>query len=89
MFLSHVYTYRCHTFGIGGEVCVELVTGIAAASGGQCVLLSPTERLQTKVGIVIILVLHVPLLCQYTMGRGHIFLILVEICTWKYMCIAH
>jgi hypothetical protein len=40
---------RCHTFGIGGEVCVELVTGIAAASGGQCVLISPEERLQTKV----------------------------------------
>lgn len=51
-------------------MCVELVTGIAAASGGQCVLLSPTERLQTKVGIVIILVLHVPLLCQYTMWKG-------------------
>ena len=30
-------------------MCVELVTGIAAASGGQCVLLSPEERLQTKV----------------------------------------
>ena len=43
---------RCHTFGIGGEVCVELVTGIAAASGGQCVLLSPGERLQTKVCIL-------------------------------------
>ena len=43
-------TCRCHTFGIGGEVCVELVTGIAAASGGRCVLLSPAERLQTKVG---------------------------------------
>lgn len=42
---------RCHTFGIGGEVCRELVTGIAAASGGQCVLLSPGQRLQTKVGI--------------------------------------
>ena len=40
---------RCHTFGIGGEVCRELVTGIAAASGGQCVLLSPAQRLQTKV----------------------------------------
>ena len=41
--------HRCHTFGIGGEVCVELVTGIAAATGGQCVLISPEERLQTKV----------------------------------------
>ena len=34
-------------------MCVELVTGIAAASGGQCVLLSPTDRLQTKVGAVV------------------------------------
>lgn len=40
---------RCHTFGIGPEVCVELVTGIAAASGGRCVLLAEGERLQTKV----------------------------------------
>ena len=40
---------RCHTFGIGSEVCVELVTGIAAASGGRCVLLADGERLQTKV----------------------------------------
>ena len=30
-------------------MCVELVTGIAAASGGQCVLVSPEQRLQTKV----------------------------------------
>ena len=28
---------------------MELVTGIAAASGGQCVLVSSEERLQTKV----------------------------------------
>ena len=42
---------RCHTFGLGSEVCVELVTGIAAASGGQCVLLSEGQRLQTKVGV--------------------------------------
>jgi len=28
---------------------VELVTGIAAASGGRCVLLADGERLQTKV----------------------------------------
>ena len=41
--------FRCHTFGIGPEVCVELVTGIAAASGGRCVLLTEGERLQTKV----------------------------------------
>ena len=41
--------HRCHTFGLGSEVCVELVTGIAAASGGQCVLLSEGQRLQTKV----------------------------------------
>ena len=40
---------RCHTFGLGPEVCVELVTGIAAASGGHCVLLSEGQRLQTKV----------------------------------------
>ncbi len=42
-------TCRCHTFGIGPDVCTELVTGIAAASGGRCVLLRNTERLQTKV----------------------------------------
>ena len=52
---------------------MELVSGIAAASGGQCVLLSPTERLQTKVGLVIILVLHVPLLDQYTWEEGTYF----------------
>ena len=40
---------RCHTFGIGPEVCVELVTGIAALSCGKCVLLKEGERLQTKV----------------------------------------
>ena len=28
---------------------MELVTGIAAASGGHCVLLSEGQRLQTKV----------------------------------------
>lgn len=28
---------------------MELVNGIAAASGGQCVLLAEGERLQTKV----------------------------------------
>ena len=28
---------------------MELVTGIAAASGGRCVLLADGERLQTKV----------------------------------------
>ncbi len=42
---------RCHTFGIGPEVCVELVKGIAVESGGQCVLLEDGERLQTKVCI--------------------------------------
>ena len=40
---------RCHTFGIGPEVCVELVTDIAALSCGKCVLLKEGERLQTKV----------------------------------------
>ena len=40
---------RCHTFGMGSEVCLELVTGIAASSGGRCVLLADGERLQTKV----------------------------------------
>jgi len=44
-----LFVLRCHTFGIGPEVCVELVTGIAAASGGRCVLLTEGERLQTKV----------------------------------------
>ena len=43
---------RCHTFGIGSEVCIELVTGIAAISGGKCVLLKEGERLQTKVSIL-------------------------------------
>ena len=46
---THVLHYRCHTFGIGPEVCTELVTGIAAVSGGRCVLLREAERLQTKV----------------------------------------
>ena len=46
MFNSH---YRCHTFGIGSDVCLELVTGIASASGGACVVLKEGERLQTKV----------------------------------------
>jgi len=43
--------FRCHTFGIGPEVCTELVTGIAAVSGGRCVLLREGERLQTKVSV--------------------------------------
>ena len=47
-FMAHS-VLRCHTFGIGPEVCVELVTGIAAASGGRCVLLAEGGRLQTKV----------------------------------------
>ena len=49
---------RCHTFGIGPEVCVELVNGIAAASGGQCVLLAEGERLQTKVCTYIYICIH-------------------------------
>ena len=44
-------SHRCHTFGIGLDVCVELVTGIAAISGGACVLLAKEERLQTKVRV--------------------------------------
>ena len=44
-------------------MCVELVTGIAAASGGQCVLLSPTQRLQTKVSTLS----HTKNVCMYTM----------------------
>ena len=43
---------RCHTFGIGSEVCIELVTGIATISGGKCVLLKEGERLQAKVSIL-------------------------------------
>lgn len=46
---------RCHTFGIGSEVCVELVTGIAALSCGKCVLLKEGERLQTKVRFNVLL----------------------------------
>ena len=42
---------RCHTFGIGSDVCLELVTGVAAISGGRCILLKEGERLQTKVSV--------------------------------------
>ena len=55
----HVFDLcRCHTFGIGSEVCVELVTGIAALSSGKCVLLKEGERLQTKVHRMILLYMY-------------------------------
>ena len=43
---------RFHTFGIGSEVCIELVMGIATISGGRCVLLKEGERLQSKVSVL-------------------------------------
>ena len=51
MYYPIIDVCRCHTFGIGSEVCIELVTGIAAISGGRCVLLKEGERLQSNVSV--------------------------------------
>ena len=40
---------RCHTFGIGANICRGLVTSIAEAGGGRSVILQEGDRLQTKV----------------------------------------
>ena len=71
---------RCHTFGIGSEVCVELVTGIAAFSCGKCVLLKEGERLQTKVHHKIYLYkMYMYMYSTYRMS------ILSLLCLWIYV----
>ena len=46
-----LFVHRFHSFGLGQEVCPELIFGIAAATGGSSVIVQRGERLQAHVSI--------------------------------------
>ena len=48
-----VCVFRCHTFGVGPDICQSLIAGIAEAGQGRCVLVQEGDRLQAKVCVCV------------------------------------